>query len=123
MLTVIDQVANQNHLQLVKAALPYLPPSRQRTLSVCIKMMELRNLMSYFDSHPSCVQACAAGSEPPTPTDILLDIRNYCEGEEQAMVDQWLQMLSTLELYSVLAQQTTDGTGSANTGFGKESSP
>lgn len=29
MMTMIDQVANQNHLQLIKAMLPYLPPENQ----------------------------------------------------------------------------------------------
>lgn len=28
MMTMIDQVANQNHLQLIKAMLPYLPPEK-----------------------------------------------------------------------------------------------
>ena len=30
MLTAIDQVANQNHLQMIKAAIPYLDIRRQK---------------------------------------------------------------------------------------------
>ena len=48
MMTMIDQVANQNHLQLIKAMLPYLPPANQKNLCYCIKMMELQNISRFL---------------------------------------------------------------------------
>ncbi len=108
MLTAIDQVANRNHLQLIKAAIPYLPPGNQRMFSVCVKMMELQNVAAFYDRSPQCVSACGSGTEQPGMVDILSDIRNYCEGEEQEMIDRCLQLLSTLELYSAMMQSMED---------------
>ncbi|MDO4323638.1 MAG: hypothetical protein Q4C61_14020 [Lachnospiraceae bacterium] len=104
MLTALDQIANQNHLQLIKAALPYIPSENQKMLSVCIKMIELHNIMSFYDHSNFSVAACSAQTEQPGMLDILADIRNYCEGEEQALLDQWIQIISAMELYSVFSQ-------------------
>lgn len=105
MLTVIDQVANQNHLQLIKAAIPYLPPRNQKTISLLIKLMELQNVANFFHDHTCCISACDIPSGSPEITEILADIRNYCDDSEQAMIDQWGQLFSMLELYSMMAQQ------------------
>lgn len=108
MMTMIDQVANQNHLQLIKAMLPYLPPANQKNLCYWIKMMELQNISAFYRSHTCCAQAisdsCSAG-----PAEILSDVRNYCDEGEQAVIDQILQTLSMLELYSAMAQSSSDG--------------
>ena len=113
MMTMIDQVANQNHLQLIKAMLPYLPPANQKNLCYCIKMMELQNISAFYRSHTCCAQSlgdsCSAG-----PAEILSDVRNYCDEGEQAVFDQILQTLSMLELYSAMAQSTSDATAFPN---------
>ncbi|MCC8101372.1 MAG: hypothetical protein LIP11_03645 [Clostridiales bacterium] len=57
------------------------------------------------------LQAQENDQERPVPEkqkadllDILSDIRQYCEGEEQEMIDQALQMISMIELYQVCAE-------------------
>lgn len=105
MMTAIDQVANQNHLQLIKAILPYLPPNNQQNICYCIKMMELQNISAYYRSHTCCVQSLSAASSAH-PSEILNDIRNYCDESEQAIVDQLLQTLSMIELYTAMAQNS-----------------
>lgn len=105
MLTALDQIANQNHLQLVKAVLPYVRPDGQKMLSVCIKMMELQNILQFYARGDYCVSACAVPGEPPQLLDILADIRSYCEPGEQEMIDQCIQLMSAMELYSMFSQQ------------------
>ncbi|MCD8021694.1 MAG: hypothetical protein LUF30_01455 [Lachnospiraceae bacterium] len=133
MLSELDQIANQNHLQLIKAIIPHLPRARQKTFSILIKIIELQNILKYYASSPAAVHACCetdpdlsrsasrdpsspfshtadeadvfSGEQPSDMLDILTDIREHCEGEEQAMIDQALQMLSMIELYSLFAQQ------------------
>lgn len=48
MLTPIDEIANQNHLQLIKAAVAFLPPQSQRSLSLLIKLLELPEPLCLF---------------------------------------------------------------------------
>lgn len=110
MLTPIDQIANQNHLQLVKAALPYIQTSSQKTLSVLIKVMELQNILRFYTKAPASILACNTESEHPGMLDILTEMRAYCEGEEQKMLDQWIQLASTLELYSIFTQTPEETT-------------
>lgn len=108
MMTMIDQVANQNHLQLIKAMLPYLPPANQKNLCYCIKMMELQNISAFYRSHTCCAQSIE-DSGSASPAEILSDIRNYCDESEQSIIDQLLQTLSMLELYSTMSKSTSDG--------------
>ncbi|MCD7716451.1 MAG: hypothetical protein LUG56_02095 [Lachnospiraceae bacterium] len=132
MQTELDRIANQNHLQLIKALIPHLPASNRKRFSVLIKIMELQNVLRFY-SRPhaggcadngfadgtscgmsrdgSCVEAQECTSEPPDLLDVLSDVRCYCEGEEQQMIDQALQMMSMVELFSVMAQDA-GGAGS-----------
>ncbi len=103
MFTALDQIANRRHLQLVKAALPYVPLPGQKQLSVFIKLLELQNVLQFYQSGEAAVSACSA-AEPPGMLEMLNGMRGYCEGEEQALLDQWISTFSMLELYASFAQ-------------------
>lgn len=109
MFTPLDQVANGNHLQLVKAAISYLPRNNQKMLSILIKMIELQNILHFYDRGNTCVSACDTLAKTPSLLDMLTDIRSYCEGSEQEMLDQWIQIASAMELYSMFAQSGQQG--------------
>lgn len=119
MMTAIDQVANQNHLQMIKAILPYLPPNNQQSICFCIKMMELQNISAYYRSHTCCVQSLSAASAAH-PSEILNDIRNYCDESEQAIVDQLLQTISMIELYTAMAQNPQTPAGFSETFYSSD---
>ncbi len=104
MLTAIDQVANHHHLQMIKAAVPYLRPQEQKFIAVCAKLLELQNIMAFFSGSEANVTACSIDQENTNMTDILNDIRNYCDPSEQETIDRCLMILSTLELYSAAVQ-------------------
>ena len=104
MLTAIDQVANHNHLQMIKAAVPYLRPQEQKFIAVCAKLFELQNIVAFFSSSEAAVTACSIDQENVSMTDMLNDIRNYCNPSEQETIDRCLTILSTLELYSTATQ-------------------
>ena len=103
MLTPIDQIASKNHLQLMKAAVSYLPPGKQKYLAVFLKVMEIQNLLRYFHTASSAVTACSSSSGQTGLLDILTDLKQYCSGSEQDMLEQWIQMFSMIELYSMFA--------------------
>lgn len=109
MFTALDQIANRNHLQLIKAAIPYVSSSDQKTVSLLVKMMEIQNIIRFYNSGSRRIRGCNTGAESSGTLDMLTDIRSYCEDEtEQAMIDQCIQMLSTIELYSMFAQSDID---------------
>ncbi len=104
MLTAIDQVANHNHLQMIKAAVPYLRPQEQKLIAVCTKLLELQNIMAFFSDSETNITACSMDQENTGIADILSDIRNYCDPSEQETIDRFLMIFSALELYSAAAQ-------------------
>ena len=104
MLTALDQIANQNHLQMIKAMLPYLPANRQKTLSLVIKFQELQNVAQYFRRSPMQLKSCSSDHTPVHLPDMLNDIRNYCDENEKNMIDQISNLFSTIELYSAIAE-------------------
>ena len=108
MLTPIDEIANQNHLQLIKAAISFLPPQNQRALSLLIKVMELRNLSAFFQKQGS-LHACNVGGTPASFPEMLAEMRNYCDGPELELIDQLGQMFSMMDLYAVMMQSPEDG--------------
>lgn len=104
MLTVIDQIANRNHLQIIKAAVPYLPRGEQKMISCCVKVMELQNVMRFFSRPSFQLQSCEAGQDPPPLSDLLDDIRGCCDESDQQLIDQIANLMNTLELYTMMAQ-------------------
>ena len=108
MLTPIDEIANQNHLLLIKAAVAFLPPQSQRSLSLLIKLMELRNLSAFFQRQGS-LHACNVDQAPASFPEMLAKMRNYCDGPERELIDQLGQVFSMIELYSVMMQSPEDG--------------
>lgn len=91
----VDQIANGDNLQMYKAVIPYLPKNIQRNLIMLIKMMEMNNLMSFYNSPMS---ACAS-PEAHNPEDILAQLRHYGSDAQNQQIDQILNLYSALKLY------------------------
>lgn len=106
MLTAIDQIANQNHLQMIKAAVPYLHAREQKFIAIYAKLLELQNIMSFYSENESQISSCSVEQGSNNAADILNDIRNYCDPSEQEMIDHCLQLITAMELYTAMSQQT-----------------
>lgn len=104
MLTAIDQIANRNHMQMFKAAIPYLPKERQKMMACFIKFLEFQNVASFFSAQSNQLQSCAADQEPAHLPDMLNDIRNYCDEGEKQMLDQLLNLFTAMELFAVMSE-------------------
>lgn len=106
MLTAIDQIANQNHLQMIKAAVPYLHAREQKFVAIYAKLLELQNIMSFYSENASQISSCSIDQNSASTSDILNDIRNYCDPSDQEMIDHCLQLINAMELYTAMSQQT-----------------
>ena len=49
-LTDLDYLIGDHHLQMIKAALPYLGVSAQKTISLFVKAQELRKTVELFET-------------------------------------------------------------------------
>ncbi|MDO4522354.1 MAG: hypothetical protein Q4B57_04300 [Eubacteriales bacterium] len=95
-MTALDRIADGSGLQMLKASIPYFPIGFQRSLSLYIKLIEVENVLSYYQNP---IQACAVSNEEQDPEDMLSEIKKYGTKSQQESVEQLLQLLHTLKMY------------------------
>lgn len=88
-LTDFDYLTGDHHLQMIKAALPYVSVPQQRLLSVLVKIRELQRTMSLFQEEE--VAAMGISALPETQKGSALDmmeaIKPYGNTQEQDLID------------------------------------
>lgn len=97
----IDTLIQDRHLEMLKAAIPYLDTSRQKNMAMLVKCMELQRTMALFQNPGNNLRMCSEEeSEEDAPVQMLTAIREYCTDKEKDMVDNminFVQMFSTYE--------------------------
>jgi len=78
--TLLDQMVSSDRGQMIKAAIPYLPPKGQQIFSVYEKAVEFINTVSVFSKRSSGSDLCAMSMPAQNPVDIVNDIRSFCYG-------------------------------------------
>lgn len=101
----IDRIANGEEFLMLKAALPYLEQSLQQPLAIYMKIMELQNILQFYQ-HPVDMSICSAPSKS-SPTEMLQDICRYCSPARQEKLQQFIQIMQAMELMA--AFQGNDG--------------
>ena len=83
--TLLDQMVSSDRGQMIKAAIPYLPPKGQQIFSVYEKAVEFINTVSVFSKRSSGSDLCAMSMPAQNPVDIVNDIRSFCYVETMAV--------------------------------------
>lgn len=89
-LTDLDYLIGDHHLQMIKAALPYLGVPEQRAISLFVKAQELRKTMELFETEEvASMGICSLESarQKTTVRDLLNAIRPYGNPSERDMID------------------------------------
>lgn len=101
-MTPFDEMIGDERLQMLKAALPYLPRSGQQFLSLYVKTMELKSTFSLFQNTGLSV---ASLEEPPGDTSAMLhDISRFCHGEVKEQLEQLMQTMEMLQMLDLFQQ-------------------
>jgi hypothetical protein len=107
-MTALDAIATENHLQMIKAAIPYINLSEQKFVSVYVKYLELMNTVSFFKvSDKNDMKACSLSADSNSPLDMLTDIRDYCNDDEKDSIDVFINILNGYQLYQTY-RETSD---------------
>lgn len=94
--TAVDRIADGNGLQMMKAAVPYLPAGMQKSVSIYIKMLEMQNLLSYYNQP---MRACEIQENASSPAEMIGDIRDYCTQSQCQSLDQAMNLINTIKMY------------------------
>ena len=97
----LDTLIQDRHLQMIKAAIPYLNSSRQKEMAMLVKFMELQRTAALFQIPENNLRMCSETENPEDlPIQMLGAIREYCTDKEKEMIDNminFVQIFSTCE--------------------------
>ncbi|MCI9540271.1 MAG: hypothetical protein HFG39_04300 [Lachnospiraceae bacterium] len=100
-MTDFDDLICDNHLQMLKAAIPYMPAYGQQILSLYTKSLELSNTMQLLrraESHT--VGICSISENKRNSTELLNAIKKYCNDSERELLDLFMNFFSAFRMYN-----------------------
>ena len=98
-MTPFDQYVSTSSMQMIKLAIPFLPPNNQRALAVYVKFMELRHTLFFFENMKQHAHSIDS---------ILETVRPYMSADESDSLDQMMGMMSMMQMMQEM-QQEPDG--------------
>lgn len=106
---LFDNAVSDKNVQIMKIALPYIPPQKQKFISLFIIMQEMKNTFSFFQSggkNAPEIGICSVDSENCTVQNMINDIKKILSEKEREKVDSVLNifnMLKTVGMYRSMA--------------------
>ncbi len=123
-MTDLDYLTAAPHLQMIKAALPYIHVPEQRFFSLMVKISELERTVRLFqEKEDGMVGICSLEEDQPSsPIDMLNAMKPYGTPQEQEFIDLVANFLQGSRLYQSYRESAPEtirpvsadhGTGSA----------
>lgn len=106
--TLLDQMVSSDHGQMIKAAIPYLPPKGQQIFSIYEKAAEFLNTVSVFGKIGSGSDLCAMSMPAQSPVDTINEIRNFCYGPSRDKLNQIVNMMAMIQMLQLMNQPDTN---------------
>lgn len=116
-LTDFDHLIGDHHLQMMKAALPYMKVSQQRLCSILVKFRELQRTIDLFDDDQVAAMGICAPEEHSknTPLDMMKAIKPYGNTQEQSLIDMICNVIQgrrvSSQLQEIMAAQSAQDPG------------
>lgn len=104
--TALDEMVESDRDQMLKAMVPYLPPSGQQFLSMYTKTQELMNTMTLFRNRKKSADLQAASLSGIDPLEMLQDIRKCCSGESCRQIDQITNLMATIQMLQIMNENS-----------------
>ena len=102
--TLLDQMVSSDRGQMIKAAIPYLPPKGQQIFSVYEKAVEFLNTVSVFGKAGSGADMWAMSMPAQDPVDVINDIRSFCYGPSRDKLNQMVNMMAMVQMLRLMNQ-------------------
>lgn len=130
--SAFDTLFTTNHIQMMKIIMPFLDASRQRSIAVYIKYMELQYTISYFQKHTSppfpirqnsglSSQQSSQEAGMQVCRQVCREIMPYCSPEEKKKMEQVENLFSAMknyqemmEMFSMMKEIFPEGEGGMN---------
>lgn len=105
-MTKFDSILQNRHLQMIKAAIPYLSKDSQKIFSILTKYMELIKTVELSYDDNSALSMCSIDEENQNTKSLSLlqEIRPFCDSKEIETVDMFIDILQMYATYESLLQ-------------------
>lgn len=98
-ITELDSRVGNPRLQMLKAALPYLPPEGQRFAAILTKWFEFQATLRLFEDPEESLSICEVKETPPGPFGILNEIKKYGSPEDKSRIEFVQNFIQAMNLY------------------------
>ncbi len=97
--TDFDYWSSEPHLQMLKAALPFMPAAQQRMFSILVRFQELFHTMDLYGQtdNPS-MEICALAQPFASPIDILMAVKPFAPSKEQDFIDVMINFIQGFQI-------------------------
>lgn len=123
-MTPFDELTMPSELQTLKLLLPYTPVSRQQSVWIMIKFMELQYTIQFFSHPENLLHTQAFRHFPASLAEMLEEISPYLPPEEAEMLDTFRNVMNIMEMMQMF-QNSSDFSenDSENTASAAQNSP
>ncbi len=90
LLTEFDIATSGNEIQMLKAFIPFVEPAHQKSLALCIRMMEFMKTMDFYNH---MTYPCPLSRSSRDKKDILNEIKKFCPKKDMEI----LEMMSNMD--------------------------
>ncbi len=100
-MTALDYLTASPHLQMIKAALPYIHVPEQRFFSMIVKLSELERTMKLFEQkEDGMIGICSLEENvSDSPLDMLNAMKPYGTPQEQEFIDLIVNFIQGSRIY------------------------
>ena len=111
-----DTLFTNNHIQMLKILLTFLPPSRQNKLAIYIKFLELQYTLQFLKHFPLSAVNTLNRQSTPAESTVYTELMPFCSPHEQNIlqnmhdtIKNFENMQEILQMFH-LFQEATQGT-------------
>jgi len=109
----LDSRIGDNHLDMMKAALPYMNVPQQRMISTFVKFNELQRTINLFeDGEVAAMGICSAGEKERSnsPLEMLNTIKPYADPSEQDLIDLFINIFQGFNMANAYSESVPSST-------------
>lgn len=86
-LTELDYLVADPHIQMMKAAVPYMPPPQQRIISMMIRLQELNRTMALFRGGDVAAMGLSPAGAKASPVEMLQAMKPFAGAKERELIE------------------------------------
>lgn len=105
-LTAFDSLISDDSLQMIKAAIPYIPTKGQGFISTYVKFMELNNTIRIFQRNSKdSLGICSLPEDKKNIFEMLNAMKQHSRGQQKEMFESIINIMNAFQMYQTFQEE------------------